>query len=349
MALIGNYSVYDKLPLKYCTGPGAAASGQFGARGNYSQSGRVRSRMMQDQATTALTFYALPNGSYPTLSFFIPQKAGQIGSSNQIFGSGASTGNLAGGKNAVASISGAGSLSATIAGLAALNAALTGAGSLSGTIVALGALLSSLSGAGSLSASILAAGPITADLSGSGSATLTLVGAANLVASLSGAGTISNANLTLLARILADLIGSGLVTAVPNAQGSLAAAIAGAGNTSATVTANGALLANVNGVGTLSLTPYAVGDMGANITGQSDLSPQSLAAAVWSALAAQYNVNGTMGQKLNSAAAGGIDYATLAAAVIAAMNATPPDVNIAKINGLGVDGAGTEANPWGPV
>ena len=35
--------------------------------------------------------------------------------------------------------------------------------------------------------------------------------------------------------------------------------------------------------------------------------------------------------------------------VLAAMNIDPPDVNIAKINGLVVDGVGTEADPWGPV
>lgn len=35
--------------------------------------------------------------------------------------------------------------------------------------------------------------------------------------------------------------------------------------------------------------------------------------------------------------------------IIAAMNQDPPNVNIAKINGLDVDGDGTEANPWGPV
>lgn len=35
--------------------------------------------------------------------------------------------------------------------------------------------------------------------------------------------------------------------------------------------------------------------------------------------------------------------------VLVAMNIDPPDVNIAKINGLVVDGVGTEADPWGPV
>jgi hypothetical protein len=99
----------------------------------------------------------------------------------------------------------------------------------------------------------------------------------------------------------------------------------------------------------LAVVPYATGSLVADITGQSELSPQSLAAAVWSALAAQFNDAGTMGQKLNAAASGNIDYNTLADAIIAAMNASPPDVNIARINGLDVDGDGTEANPWGSV
>ena len=38
-----------------------------------------------------------------------------------------------------------------------------------------------------------------------------------------------------------------------------------------------------------------------------------------------------------------------AQAVLAAMNTSPPDVNIAKVNGYTVDGTGTDNNPWGPV
>jgi hypothetical protein len=38
----------------------------------------------------------------------------------------------------------------------------------------------------------------------------------------------------------------------------------------------------------------------------------------------------------------------VAAAVMEAMNAAPPDVNVAKVNGLPVAGSGTEADPWGP-
>ena len=38
-----------------------------------------------------------------------------------------------------------------------------------------------------------------------------------------------------------------------------------------------------------------------------------------------------------------------ATAVIAAMNANPPKVDIAKVNSYPVDGEGTELDPWGPA
>lgn len=267
MALLGNYSVYDKMPLKFTSGAGV----QNGARGNFAESGRVRNRMMQSQTTNADEYYALPNGAYPNLTWFIPQKAGQIGSSNQIYGSGIPTATLAGGLNAISS--------------------------------------------------------------------------------LTGSGTITSGNLTLIAQLIAALTGAGDVTPPPSLVGTLQllSNLSGAGAITATLIAYASVQASLTGAGTLSLTPYAIGELAADITGESVLSPQSLAAAVWSALAAQYNESGTMGNKMNSAASGNIDYATLAAAVLAAMNAAPPDVNISKINGYVVDGVGSDTNPWGPA
>jgi hypothetical protein len=223
MALIGNYTVYDKLPLKYISAASNSASVQSGNRGNFAQSGRVRSRMMQDETTTALEYYALPNGAYPSLTWFIPQQAGQIGSSNQIYGLGSIVASLAGAKNA------------------------------------------------------------TADLTGSGTVTnafLSLI--ADLIASLTGAGDISPPpNLLALLNLSGNLTGAGAITAVLNAFASVQA--------------------DLSGTGTLTLTPYAIGELSADITGESTLSPQNLAAAVWSALAAQYNDPNTMGELLNSA------------------------------------------------
>jgi hypothetical protein len=224
MALIGNYSVFDKLPLKYCTGPSSATAGGFGARGNYSESGRVRSRMMQSGTTNADELYALPNGGYPSLTWFIPQKAGQIGSNNQIYGNGVSAGNLAGG--------------------------------------------------------------LPSD------------------ANLTGAGDITNGNLTLIAQLIASLTGAGDVTPPPELLGTLfmvSNQLTGAGAIAATLTAFASVQADLAGAGSLAVVPYATGDLSADITGESVLSPQNLAAAVWSALAAQYNSNGTTGQQLNNA------------------------------------------------
>ena len=266
--LVGNYSNFNKLPLRFSGGGSDIRAMQSGNQSNFVQSGRQRNRMMQSETTTALTLYALPNGSYPSLSFFIPQKAGQIGSSNQIYGNGVSSGNLAGG--------------------------------------------------------------LPTD------------------ANLDGAGDITNGNLTLIAQLIASLTGAGDVTPPPSLIGKLELIsnnLTGAGAVAATLTAFASVQAALSGAGSLAVVPYATGNLAADITGQSVLSPESLASAVWSALAAQFNDAGTMGQKLNAAA----DYASLAAAIVAAMNASPPDVNIARINGLDVDGDGTEANPWGPV
>lgn len=245
--LVGNYSAFNKLPLKYVGGgfPNSQIGIQSGNQSNFNQSGLRRNRMMQSETTEALTLYALPNGSYPGLSFFIPQRAGQIGSSNQIYGQGESGGNLAGGLPA--------------------NAALVGAGE------------------------------------------------------------ITNGNLTLIANLIAQLTGAGNVTPPPTLLGTLfmfSNQLTGAGSVAATLTAYASVRADLAGAGSLTAVKYATGELGARITGESNLSPQNLAAAVWSALAAQYDADGTMGEKLNAAGAGNIDYEALAAAMLAQIEAS---------------------------
>jgi len=70
---------------------------------------------------------------------------------------------------------------------------------------------------------------------------------------------------------------------------------------------------------------------------------------VLNAVAAQYNIAGTIGNKINSAGSGGVDNAALAAAVLAAAEANPIHANVKEVNSLTVDGTGTESDPWGPV
>ena len=244
MALIGNYSVYDKLPLKYIGGANVATSIQAGTRSNFSQSGRVRSRMMQDQTTTADEYYALPNGGYPSLTWFIPQKSGAIGSSNQIYGNGETALNLAGGINAQAGLTGAGDITNAQAQL----------------IV-------------------------------------------ELIASIAGNGTVSSADLRGFIEAVANLSGSGDLTAAPSALAWLSAATDGAG-----------VISNA--------TPYATGALSATILSYSALTPEGIRDSVWNAIATNYNLTNTMGNKLNSAASGNIDYNALAAAVWDALQST---------------------------
>jgi hypothetical protein len=111
--------------------------------------------------------------------------------------------------------------------------------------------------------------------------------------------------------------------------------------------------------------------MQGSVTSFTPLSPESLAAAVWSALATDYNVANTMGNKLNLASSGGVDYNLLSQAVwtystrglssvgnqsvatevnntvTPANTVVPADVQY--VNGIEVVGTGTAGDPWGPV
>ena len=93
-----------------------------------------------------------------------------------------------------------------------------------------------------------------------------------------------------------------------SAAANLAGALSAQGATSFSFTVPGATLgAIVDAQGTapitwsLSATPRAIGNLSGDITPFTELSPQSLADAVWSAVANAYTAAGSMGELLNSA------------------------------------------------
>ena len=182
-----------------------------------------------------------------------------------------------------------------------------------------------ITGAGSL----LQGGPMT----GSGSITLT-PGAPilSLTVSFSGTGAITMTGAGAL-KLTIGLTGNGTWTLT--GSGSLAMIVPFSGAGSFGMTGAATLKGNLSMVG--SWTPF------------STLSPENLAAAVWEALATDYNAAGTMGGKLNAAGSGGVDLAALAAAVLAAAQATPIHADIRKVRGQDIDGTGSEADPWGPA
>lgn len=95
------------------------------------------------------------------------------------------------------------------------------------------------------------------------------------------------------------------------------------------------------------VTPRGDGNMQGAITPYTELSPQTLAAAVWNALASAYTEAGSMGELMNTGASG-----LTAAQVWAYVNRSLTDTvsaNVEYVNGVQVVGTGAPQDPWGPA
>ena len=136
-------------------------------------------------------------------------------------------------------------------------------------------------GVGTLTASGALGRNIAAALAGSGDLSATGALIVSAVAALTGTGTVSTANLLAVLQATAALSGSGSLTGTPGALGWI--------------------IGSLTGTGSLTATRYATGALEADITPFTTLSPQNLATAVWSAVAADNDDTGSMGEKLNDA------------------------------------------------
>ena len=122
----------------------------------------------------------------------------------------------------------------------------------------------------------------------------------------------------------------------------------------ATITVDGSAvigaIASLTGTATLTVDGHAeimgLGYMTGSTIETGTLTPAGIAAEVWKALAEQYNAPGTMGNKLNTASAGGVDLNALAAAILAAAQITPIHADTRKMNGATVAGDGSAGNLW---
>jgi hypothetical protein len=121
-------------------------------------------------------------------------------------------------------------------------------------------------------------------LSGQGSITLVATGLGSLVVSASGQGSMT-------------LSATGAVAGVLAAAGLATLTLTASGAASATATLSAQALLSLTGGGALD----GIGHMSGTSTTDSPLSAQSLAAAVWAAVAGANNAPGTMGEKLNDA------------------------------------------------
>jgi len=139
----------------------------------------------------------------------------------------------------------------------------------------------------------------------------------NAGAALSGSGGVTSATAQLVISMVANLAGSGTVAAA-DLRGYLnaVASLSGSSQTAAAMSAIAWAAAAIDAAGDItSATPFATGSLQATILSYGALTPEGIRDTVWGANAASNNVVGTMGQKLNSAASGGVDYTALGQAV----------------------------------
>lgn len=138
-----------------------------------------------------------------------------------------------------------------------------------------------------------------------------LAGGINIESDLTGEGTISNADLALILSAVATLSGVGTLTAAITGKLEASADLAGSGDVTGALGALASAVCSMIGTGTISSADMrAIANMSCDITPFTTLSPENLAAAVWNAIAADFNDAGTMGNKMNSAASAGDPWTT---------------------------------------
>lgn len=152
----------------------------------------------------------------------------------------------------------------------------------------------------------------TNKLGGTGTLTASAAQGINIESDLIGSGTIDTASLALVTSMTAGLVGSGTISSA-SMTGiiSLETDLSGAGSLTASLSSIVGLNVAMTGSGTLTATLRGTLSLAADIyVNQSEATVQQIVDAVWNALAAEYNVSGTMGEKLNGAGSAGDPWTT---------------------------------------
>jgi hypothetical protein len=152
----------------------------------------------------------------------------------------------------------------------------------------------------------------TTQITGSGDFTITSLALGKaLEAAMAGVGTVDTAGLSLVTSMIAALAGTGAVTGSMVGTIQMAADLAGSGDITGSLGMLSGMFATIEGTGTLTSDLKGTLSMAADIyVNQSEATVQQIVDAVWSALAAEYNISGTMGNKLNGAGSAGDPWTT---------------------------------------
>jgi hypothetical protein len=165
-----------------------------------------------------------------------------------------------------------------------------------------------LDGTASTTSSLLASG-INIDAGLSAAITISnadLSQIIDMVAALFASGSFTDADVSRLALISADLASTGTITAADLTfltQYAIDAALSASGSfTTTDIGAIISMIAALSATGVFTnVGDFATAEMSADISSATPLSPESLAAALWNSVAADYDTAGTMGEKLNDA------------------------------------------------
>lgn len=184
---------------------------------------------------------------------------------------------------------------------------------------------------------------------GQGSLSGNLIPSYQMSIDMTGSGDLE-ATAGLVVSMLLAMTGSGSMTATIEGRLNMSCDFAGSGDLAAGMEGIALMAIDMLGTGDLEATIAAYGNMEIDIvvTG-TGLSTANVGSSVWNALAAAFNNDDTMGKLLNMAGTGGVDYDLLAAAILAAAQATPIHSNVKQVNDVTVTGTGALGDEWGPA
>jgi hypothetical protein len=179
---------------------------------------------------------------------------------------------------------------------------------------------------------------------GNGALAANLIPTINGAIDFSGSGTLS-AEAALVISMFCDMTGSGTLSASIVGLLNMSIDLEGSGDLAASLSGIGNMLIDLEGSGNLEATIAAYGNMSIDIvvTG-TGLTLENVRAAVWNAIAADFNESGTMGNKMNSAASAGDPWSTLlpgsygdgeAGKILAQIQTLVDELH--KIQGLNID------------
>lgn len=150
----------------------------------------------------------------------------------------------------------------------------------------------------------------TNEAEGSAEATLAMAAGVNISGSAEGTTPTTQATMQLVVSMIAEAFGEATTNANLSAALGLEGSATGVATDNAIITALAWAIGQSSGSTVATLVSYATGQLQGSITPFTELSPEGLATAVWSAIAAENNTAGTMGNKVNSAASAGDPWTT---------------------------------------